>query len=61
MKLIRNLVIASFLLLCAQAPAQTLIYARSYALTPEGFKSRFPSGAIGATTDEQLAMRSSVL
>jgi hypothetical protein len=55
-KLSRNLLIASSLLLCANARAQTLIYARSYAQTAGRLRARFPNGAIGATTDEKWAM-----
>jgi hypothetical protein len=55
-KLSRTLLVASSLLLCAQAQAQTLVYALSYAETPASFRRRFPHGAFGATTDDQLAM-----
>jgi hypothetical protein len=51
-----NLLIAVSLLLCAQARAQTLIYALSYADTPASLKTRFPRGAIGATINDNLAM-----
>jgi len=56
LKLGVNLLIAWSLLLCAQARAQTLIYALSYAETPASLKIRFPRGVIGATINDKLAM-----
>jgi len=56
MKLSVNLLIASSLLLCAQARAQTLIYALSYAETPASLHTRFPRGVMGATINDKLAM-----
>ena len=56
MKLSRMFVIAASLLLCSQARAQTLIYALSYADTPTSHRARFPSGVMGATINEKLAM-----
>jgi hypothetical protein len=43
-------------LACAEAQAQTLIYALSYANTPADLHSRFPTGALGASTADKLAM-----
>jgi len=56
MKLSVNLLIASSLLLCAQARAQTVIYALSYAETPADLHVRFPRGVMGASINDQLAM-----
>ena len=56
MKLSANLLIASSLLLCAQARAQTLIYALSYTDTPASLHARFPRGVMGATVNDKLAM-----
>jgi hypothetical protein len=56
MKLSVSLLIASSLLLCAQARAQTLIYALSYAETPASLHIRFPRGVMGATINDKLAM-----
>ena len=56
MKLSVNLLIASSLLLCAQARAQTLIYALSYAETPASLHARFPRGVMGASINDKLAM-----
>jgi hypothetical protein len=55
-KLSVNLLIASSLLLCAQARGQTLIYALSYAETPASLHARFPRGVIGASINDKLAM-----
>jgi hypothetical protein len=51
-----NLLIASCLLLCAQARGQTLVYALSYEETPASLHARFPRGVLGASTNEKLAM-----
>jgi hypothetical protein len=56
MKLSVNLLIASCLLLCSQARAQTVIYALSYAETPASLHARFPRGVIGASINDNLAM-----
>lgn len=56
MKLRVNLLIASSLLLCAQARAQTLIYALSYAESPASLHARFPRGVMGASINDKLAM-----
>src|SRR5271166_5871622 len=53
---LKNLLIASSLLLCAQARAQTVIYALSYAETPASLHARFPRGVIGASINDKLAM-----
>ena len=55
-KLSVNFLIASSLLLCAQARGQTLIYALSYAETPASLHARFPLGVMGASVNDQLAM-----
>jgi len=55
-KLSVNLLIASSLLLCAQAGAQTVIYALSYAETPASLHARFPRGVVGASDNDKLAM-----
>jgi hypothetical protein len=56
MKWITKLLMASSLLFCAQARAQTLIYSLSYAETRASFHARFPNGAPGAPINERLAM-----
>jgi hypothetical protein len=56
LKLSRIFVVVASLLLCAQAQAQTLIYALSYRDTPASLHARFPNGALGATINEKLAM-----
>lgn len=56
MKLSVNLLIATSLLFCAQARAQTVIYALSYAETPADLHARFPRGVMGASINDQLAM-----
>jgi hypothetical protein len=55
-KLSVNLLIASSLLLCAQARGQTLIYALSYAETPASLHARFPRGFLGASINDNLGM-----
>lgn len=50
------LCIAAYLILCGHVTGQTLIYSLSYAETPASRSARFPHGALGATTDEKLAM-----
>src|SRR5271155_5106617 len=55
-KLSVNLLIASSLLLCAQARGQTLIYALSYAETPASLHARFPRGFLGEPVNSSLAM-----
>jgi hypothetical protein len=56
MKLSVNLLIASSLLFCSQARAQTVIYALSYAETPASLHARFPRGVMGASINDNLAM-----
>jgi len=41
---------------CASVQGQTLIYALSYADTPASLHARFPTGALGASTADKLAM-----
>jgi hypothetical protein len=55
-KLSVNVLIASSLLLCAQARGQTLIYALSYAETPAILHARFPRGFLGASVNDSLGM-----
>lgn len=50
------LCIVAYLILCGHVAGQTLIYSLSYAETPASRSARFPHGALGATTDEKLAM-----
>lgn len=45
-----------FLLLGIRAQAQKLVYALSYTYTQAGFHVRYPTGALGATQHEKLAM-----
>ena len=45
-----------FLLLGIPAQAQKLVYALSYTYTQAGFHARYPTGALGATQHEKLAM-----
>ncbi len=56
MRLSVNLLIASSLLLCSQARAQTVVYALSYAETPASLHARFPRGVMGASINDKLAM-----
>jgi hypothetical protein len=51
-----NLLIASSLLLCSQARAQTVIYALSYAETPASLHARFARGVVGASINDKLTM-----
>ena len=41
---------------CASTQGQALIYALSYADTPASLHARFPTGALGASTADRLAM-----
>lgn len=53
----KGILIGVFVLLlgiCAQA--QKLVYALSYTYTQAGFHARYPTGALGATQHEKLAM-----
>jgi hypothetical protein len=56
MKLSKALLIVLSLTLCAQARAQTLVYAVSYAETAGSLRARFPNGVLGATPEQKLAM-----
>ncbi len=52
-----SLVIAcTVLYLCLAAQAQNVIYALSYVETAASFHARYPTGALGATTNDKLAM-----
>jgi hypothetical protein len=51
-----TLLVVLYLLISAPAGAQTLIYALSYGETRASFHARFPTGALGASINDKLAM-----
>ena len=57
---VRNIFLTTALLAgilgCPRAQGQALIYALSYADTPASLHGRFPTGALGASTADKLAM-----
>ena len=52
----KGTLVVSFLFSLSPARAQSLIYAVSYRETRASFQARFPTGALGASNKEKLAM-----
>jgi hypothetical protein len=50
------ILVVSFLFFLSPARAQSLVYAVSYSETRASFHARFPTGALGASNKEKLAM-----
>jgi hypothetical protein len=55
-KLRASFLFAAFLLIIPHTRAQSLVYAVSYGETRASFHARFPTGALGASNKEKLAM-----